>query len=304
MRRGDIRVAVLRIEGTNCEQETHDAFAMLGARPEMVHLNQLVREDIAEHQKRDLMDYDVAMFPGGFSSGDYVRAGAIFGARIKAALEKQLGRFITEGRPVGGICNGFQVLVEMGCLPGLEGQPLRPAAQPLGPPQAILGNNDSSNFECWPTLLRHDSRGKCAFTGLVPEGAVLRIPSAHAEGKLLFPAEREEEYLKALEENDQVVFRYADREGQLRGYPFNPNGSPGNIAGICNPEGNVFGLMPHPERVFFRTTHPDWTRARPVGPGDEGAEEPLGGLLGPNDPGPGDGRAIFESVLRYVEERF
>jgi phosphoribosylformylglycinamidine synthase len=114
----------------------------------------------------------------------------------------------------------------------------------------------------------------------------------------MFDMARLDEYLTVLQDNDQVVFRYVDRDGELAGYPFNPNGSPGNIAGICNPDGNVFGLMPHPERVFFRTTHPDWTR---TGLGAEGdaAMAPLGDF----DPGPGDGRRVFESVLRYVERK-
>ena len=138
------------------------------------------------------------------------------------------------------------------------------------------------------------------FTGLIERGRVLRIPSAHAEGKLMFPAERLNDYLDALEREDQVVFRYVDRDGEPAGYPFNPNGSPGDIAGICNPEGNVFGMMPHPERVFFRTTHADWTRAGEVD-APSVSEIPR---AGDGDTGAGDGRALFESVLRYVERRF
>ena len=111
------------------------------------------------------------------------------------------------------------------------------------------------------------------------------IPSAHAEGKLLFPINRQEEYLKKLEENDQVVFRYVDPEGNYAGYPWNPNGSISNIAGICNNHGTVFGMMPHPERTFYKHQHPDWTRAG------------LGNLMG-------DGQAIFGSVLDYISKRF
>jgi phosphoribosylformylglycinamidine synthase len=111
------------------------------------------------------------------------------------------------------------------------------------------------------------------------------IPSAHAEGKLLFPLEKQEQYLKTLEKNDQIVFRYVDPEGNYAGYPWNPNGSPLNIAGICNPQGTVFGMMPHPERTFYQHQHPNWTATG----------------LGNNT---GDGRAIFESVLAYISKKF
>jgi phosphoribosylformylglycinamidine synthase len=110
------------------------------------------------------------------------------------------------------------------------------------------------------------------------------IPSAHAEGKLLFPPEKADAIYRRLSENDQIVFKYVDPEGQYAGYPWNPNGSPHNIAGICNPAGNVLGMMPHPERVFHRFTHPDWTR----GYGSE----------------IGDGRVIFESVLEHICGKF
>ena len=109
------------------------------------------------------------------------------------------------------------------------------------------------------------------------------MPSAHAEGKFLFPLEKQDEYLQRLIDNDQVVFRYVDTQGNYASYPWNPNGSLYNIAAICNLEGNVFGMMPHPERVFYRYTHPDWTRVYKEN---------------------GDGKAIFESVLEYIRRKF
>lgn len=275
MKAKDVRVAIVRMEGSNCEEELHRAFAALGARPEFVHLNQLTGRCEAR-DRRSLDDYHLMMFPGGFSAGDYIRAGAIFAARFKAALQKDLGRFVEQGKPIGGFCNGFQIMVEMGLLPGLEG--------PVAPqPEAVLHINDSGHYECRPTLLKHTA--KSAFTGKVPKGKVLAIPSAHAEGKLLFPRGKEGRILRKLEENGQVVFRYVNDLGKPGGYPWNPNGSPGDLAGLANPQGTVFGLMPHPERAFWRWQHSDWTRT--------GRAE-----------GPGDGQAVFASVLSYVEKKF
>ncbi|MGQ9582045.1 MAG: phosphoribosylformylglycinamidine synthase subunit PurQ [Thermoplasmatota archaeon] len=275
---GDVRVCVLRIEGTNCEQEMHECFKRLGAQPELVHLKQLLGQDVTREERRELADFHCLMIPGGFSSGDYIRAGAILAARMKSALRYQLVEFVKRGCPVGGVCNGFQVLVEMGMLPGL-------ASTMTEAPEAALTTNESGRFECRPTYLRHESSGKCVFTSKIPKGKVLQIPCAHAEGKLLFPPEKQEEMMAELEAGDQVVFRFVDPEGNLAGYPWNPNGSPGNIAGICNKKGNVFGMMPHPERVFYRYQDPDWTRRG----GPKGA---------------GGGRAIFESVLDYICARF
>ncbi len=275
MKASQVKVCVLRIEGTNCEEESCLAFKRLGTKPEKVHLKQLTGTDVTAEEKRNLADYQILVLPGGFSAGDYVRAGAIFAARMKSRLAKDLVEFIKSGRPVLGICNGFQILVETGLLPAMSGIMTEI-------PEAVLGTNDSARFECRPTLLRKTNRSSCVFTSRISPEKMLLIPSAHAEGKLMFPLDRSKQIIKELEDNDQIVFKYVDPEGNLAGYPWCPNGSTDNIAGICNREGNVFGLMPHPERVFFRFTHPDWTRA---------------------PDGPGDGRAVFESVLDYVTRK-
>lgn len=271
MNRGDVRVAVLTIEGTNAETEMLHAFRAAGADAELVHLNQLIRDDLPDRDRRDLFDYHVLMIPGGFSSGDYVRAGAIFGARLRAALGDELVDFVEAGRAVGGVCNGFQVLVEAGLLPGLDGTI-------SDEPRACLALNDSGRFECRPSLLMRDAASP--FTSEVPRGRPLKIPSAHAEGNLVLPDGVYEE----LKANGQIAFRYVDPQGRHAGYPWNPNGSTGNVAGITNPEGNVFGMMPHPERACHGWLHGDWTR--------NGGD------------GPGDGASVFESVLGYVEDRF
>ncbi|MHC1636401.1 MAG: phosphoribosylformylglycinamidine synthase subunit PurQ [Candidatus Methanospirareceae archaeon] len=279
-----VRVCVLRIEGTNCEYETYLAFKRVGAFPEIVHLKQLIGA-VKEKERRRLRDYDLLVIPGGFSAGDYVRAGAIFAARIKGALREEIEEFIDFGKPILGICNGFQVLVEMGLLPGFE----------RGVQQVALTTNDSNRFECRPTLLKHENRGKCIFTRKIERGRILKMPCAHAEGKFFIEEAKRETYIKLLEENDQIVFRYVDPEGNYASYPWNPNGSVYNIAGICDPEGNIFGLMPHPERAFFEYMSGDWTRKRGRrGCGGEGKGE--------KEEWRGDGELIFESVVEYLSQ--
>ncbi len=277
MKTQDIRVAILRIEGTNCEDETARALSRLGAKPEIIHLKQLLGIDVSEKDKRKISDYQCLMIPGGFSAGDYVRSGAIFSARIKGALRKELEEFVEKGYPVGGICNGFQILVELGLLPALD------ETMPESP-TASLRQNESAKFECRHVYLKRENT-KCAWTKNIPEGKILEMPVAHGEGNFTLPAGLKEEQLKKLEENRQIVFRYSDASGDTgAGYPWNPNGSLSNIAGICNPKGNVFGMMPHPERVFDIWTH------------SVHEKEKAGNA--------GDGRAVFESVLEYIGEMF
>ncbi len=275
MKISQVKVCVLRIEGTNCEEEMFLSFKRLGAKPEKVHLKQLTGTDVTAEEKRSLSDYHILALPGGFSAGDYVRAGAIFAARMKSRLSGDLVDFVKSGKPVLGICNGFQILVELGLLPAMSGVM-------SDVPEAVLGTNDSARFECRPTLLKKVNRGSCVFTSKIPVDKISMIPSAHAEGKLMFSMENQAKILKELEDNDQVVFKYVDPDGNIAGYPWCPNGATDNIAGICNRDGTVFGMMPHPERVFFRYSHPDWTR---------------------NPDGPGDGRAFFESVLEYASRK-
>lgn len=266
MDREEIRVAVLRIEGTNCEDETVNAFRSFGVEAEAVHLKQFYSDMIRFEDQRSIFDYQCLVFPGGFSAGDYVRAGAIFSARVKSVLKKDLEEFIKAGYPILGICNGFQILVELGALPGFDED--KPISET---PQMALAINDSGRFECRPSLLKKES-SKCIFTKKLSK-EIVQIPVAHAEGKVVFQKDKEEEFVKMLKENEQIVFRYVDEKGNYAGYPWNPNGSYYNIAGICNILYNVFGLMPHPERVFFDYRRNSYS----------------------------DGYYIFESVIEYLE---
>jgi len=278
VKRSDVRVAVLLIEGTNCEDESVAFFRHLGSNAEKVHLKQLTG-DVPTELRRSLDAYDVLVLPGGFAAGDYVRAGAIFAARLRSRLAKDLVDFVKEGKPILGICNGFQVLVEAGLLPAL-------GSRMTDVPEAVLATNDSGHYECRPSFLKLENRGSCAFTGGLRRGQVVTYISSHAEGKFLLPKAREKQMLKELIDNDQIVFRFVDDRGKYGGYPWNPSGTTFNIAAVCNRDGNVFGVQPHPERCFFRQLRPDWTRR------DNG------------DPTYGDGKAIFDGALGYVEKRF
>jgi len=174
------------------------------------------------HEEKDLSGIDCVIVPGGFSYGDYLRAGAM--AKVSPITEA-IYEFAEKGGLVMGICNGFQILLESGLLPG-----------------AMLPNK-SLTFICKFVHLKVENN-QTPFTNLYEKGEVLRIPIAHAEGNYTCPPET----LKELEENGQVVVRYCSPEGEVSP-EFNPNGSLNNIAGICNKRGNVFGLMPHPERA-------------------------------------------------------
>jgi phosphoribosylformylglycinamidine synthase I len=279
------KICVLRIEGTNCELETWLSFKRLGAAAEIVHLKQLIGA-VKGRERRKLKDYDLLVIPGGFSSGDYIRAGAILAARIKGALGKEVDDFICGGNPVLGICNGFQVLVEMGLLPGF-------AHKGIEMQQAVLATNDSARFECRPVFLKHENRGNCVFTKGIERGRILKMPCAHAEGKFYIDETKSEEYLQLLEENDQIVFRYTDPEGSYASYPRNPNGSVDNIAGICNPEGTILGLMPHPERAFYTFMDSEWTR-RTRG---------WHNTMGKTREVYGDGKMLFEAVLNHLRSK-
>ncbi len=271
MKRENMSVCILRVGGTNCDAETQRAFRELGVCAEVVHANELTK-------RRSIMLYDVLVFPGGFSYGDYVRAGAIWAKWILAKMGKELRAFVSEGRPVLGICNGFQVLVEAGLLPAFDGLSVYP--------EAALAVNVPPGYNCRWVNVKHVSRGNCVFTRDVPNDAVLRIPVAHGEGRFLFSAEKEQMFLKKLVDNDQLVFRYCDENGEFadRVFPTNPNGSFYDIVGICDPSGTVFGLMPHPERAFYGWQQPDWTCERRLSKY-------------------GDGKLIFESLINYLEKK-
>jgi len=245
---GKTRVMILRAAGTNCDHETAFAFQEAGAKTELVHINQLVRGD------KDLKDYQILAIPGGFTYGDDIASGKILANELKYKLEDDIRRFITKGKLIIGICNGFQILVKAGLLPNLNGDFQM---------ETTLTLNDSARFEDRWVYLKNMS-SKCVWTkGLA--GSIIYLPVAHGEGKFIA---RDGNILGILDTEGLIVFKYTDRDGNFSGYPVNPNGSAENIAGICDQTGRIFGLMPHPERHIRYTQHPRWTREEPKKEGD------------------------------------
>lgn len=162
------KVCVLRIEGTSCEDETAEALRTVGAAPELVHLN-MMKKDASSKVKRNLEDYDMLVIPGGASAGDYLRAGSLFAARIKEIMGDEVKKFVTAEKPVIGIGNGFQVLVEMGLLPAFD-------EVMSESPAAALCLNDSAKNECRHTILRNDNDGNCRFLSEIPKGSLVSFP--------------------------------------------------------------------------------------------------------------------------------
>jgi phosphoribosylformylglycinamidine synthase subunit PurQ / glutaminase len=238
-----VNVMVLRAPGSNCDQETAFAFQQAGAATSLVHINQLVR-----HERR-LADYQVLVIPGGFTYGDDIAAGRVLANELRVKLGEDINRFVADGGLILGICNGFQVMAKAGILPDVRRQ--------IGP-KLTLTNNDSGKFECRWVHLRSERSSPCVFTEGIES---MYLPVAHGEGKLVTD-------IRGLREINIVLY-YADASGNIgAGYPHNPNGSMNNIAGVCDPTGRIFALMPHPERHIRFTQHPQWTRRKPKEFGD------------------------------------
>jgi len=248
------KVLVLRAAGTNCDPETAHAFERFGARAEVLHVNRLLE------QPEQLLEHHLLALPGGFAYGDDAGAGAVLAAELGTRLSEPLRRFLDEGGLVLGICNGFQALVRLGLLPGLD--------DVIGQPEVALTDNDSHKYEDRWVRLGIASR-RCVFVGDMPEP---ELPLAHGEGKLLT---RNDDVRRRLVAEDRIVFRYVDASGRpTQDYPANPNGAELAVAGLTDRTGRVLGLMPHPERALFGWHHPDWTR-RPGAVPDWGHGAPI-----------------------------
>jgi len=273
-----VKALVLTGYGLNCDYETHYSLKLAGAHPERVHINELFSGP-GNGTGVSLDNYHILVLGGGFSWADDHGAGVIMAARLRYNIGEEIEEFIRKGKLIIGICNGFQALVNLGLLPGLDGD--------YRSREVALTYNDSGNFvDTWIKLkVREDT--VCIFTRGI---STLELPVRHGEGKFY----AKQEIIDRLTEKNQVVVQYADKEGNpAQGrWPFNPNGSLYDVAGICDSTGRIFGVMPHPEAYNHYTNHPAWVIKREelarMGKGIEREE--------------GEGVTIFRNAVEYMRE--
>ena len=255
------RVLLLRAPGTNCDIETAFAFEAVGATVTSVHINQLIETPSLG------ANCQILCFPGGFSYGDDIAAGRIFAQRMKVHLVDLINEMRGEDRLVLGICNGFQVMMRLGIFFPSE----------VENPPATLALNAHGRFEDRWVHLKNVSSNSIFLRDIDS----MYLPMAHAEGRF---AVRDAATMETLKANGQLGLRYSQADGSTSDepleFPANPNGAQFNVAGISDPTGRVFGLMPHPERHFDPTHHPFWTRRK---------EQPVHG----------EGRKMFENAVSY-----
>lgn len=258
-------VLILHAPGTNRDREAAWAVSAAGGDPRIVQVDALLSGEVR------LADHRMLLLPGGFSYGDDLGAGKLWAVALREGLSDQLAAFVAAGRPVLGICNGFQALVKAGLLPGVDGPVASAEAQSV-----TLHRNDTARFECRWVWLRAEPDSPCVFTRTLGD-TLIHCPIAHGEGKVVARDDAARERIGAL---GLAALRYVQPDGSPAVYPFNPNGSEGDIAGLTNPAGNVLGLMPHPEDHIVPTQHPQHHRG-------------IGGQLG---------LALFTAGIRYAAQ--
>lgn len=250
------RILILSGDGINCERETARAFALAGGDPEIIHIN-----DLFEAPNR-ILDYQAMALPGGFSFGDDLGSGQVLALKLELRLGDTFRKFVEAEKPVIGICNGFQTLTKLGLLP-----------EPFSERTMALARNEQGCFiDRWVDL-EVDEKSPCIWTKEVDE-KTLTLPIRHGEGRVVFCAGQEETIHRALSVAGQVPLRYRE----------SVNGSHGRIAGICDPKGLVFGLMPHPEAAVSLLQHPQSTRF-------------------PHRTAEGPGFKVFKNCMRFLKER-
>ena len=255
-----VKSIVLRAAGINCDLETEHALELAGAEARRVHINRIIED------KSALDEFQIIVFPGGFSYGDDVAAGKILANQIVHHLYDSVQKFIDDGKLVLGICNGFQVLVKAGILPGDNSS---------GKQETVtITYNDSGKFEDRWVYLAPQTE-KCIF---IESGRQIYLPVAHGEGKVVT---KDTDTLEKLKADGHVAFKYVDKNGKEGDYPINPNGSVDSIAGLTDTTGRVLGLMPHPERHVRPTQHPHWSR-----------------LKNKQD---SDGMTMFDNAVKYIQ---
>ncbi len=254
-----VKVCILQSDGTNCDNELFYAFKKFGGNPKFVHVNEL------RNGSKSLRDFQVLALPGGFSYGDDIASGKILAVELMSFLKGEIAKFRDKGGIIIGICNGFQTLIRTGLLPFGK----------MGVMDATLATNDSGHFECrWIKLKLEKS--KCVF---LKEGSNIGWFSVnHGEGKFFSSPD----IIKKVEDKNLVTFRYVNEKGNsTQEYPQNPNGSLNAIAGVVDPTGRIFGMMPHPEKFVDITQYPNWRREK---------------ITKPN------GAFIFEEMVNYIKE--
>ena len=304
-----VKAIVLRAAGINCDMETEYALELAGAKAERVHINRIIED------KSALDEYQIIVFPGGFSYGDDVAAGKILANQIVHHLYEPIQKFIDDGKLVLGICNGFQALVKAGILPGrdekLATEDTESFKSEIRSTKSETNSNDQNskyktNYELRTTnqfvTITYNDSGKfedrwvylapqterCIF---IERGRGIYLPVAHGEGKVVT---KDKATLEKLKSEGHIAFKYVDKNGKEGEYPVNPNGSVDSIAGLTDATGRVLGLMPHPERHVRPTQHPHWSRLYRIrGRRDEGRET--------RD---SDGMTIFANAVRFVQENF
>ena len=253
------KALILSGYGINCEHESRYAFEKSGGVADIVHINRII-----ENPKM-LEEYNLLVFPGGFSFGDDLGSGKVFANKLKYRLHDPIKDFVNSNKLVIGICNGFQMLVKLGILPSADFRQ-----------KVTLAANDSGKFEDRWVFLKINQASPCLFTTGMD---YLLLPVRHGEGKFIAP----DDVMKEIEEKNLIAMQYVDRYGKPADYPYNPNGSMQNIAGICDETGGIFGLMPHPEAFNIPQNCPYW---------------PFGGVKDAS------GLKIFKNAVKYLTEKF
>lgn len=254
------RTLVLRAPGVNCDEETKYAFELAGAKAERIHIQRIIE------QPSILAGFQIFCLPGGFSFGDDIAAGRILAVNLRTRLGDTLAQFRDRGGLILGICNGFQALLQTGLLLGPDPK--------TGAIPATLALNEIGRFQDRWVHLKVQP-GRCVF---FQREQILTLPVAHGEGNFVVS---DADTLTQLQAQGRIVVRYVDADGREGGYPINPNGSMGNVAGICDETGRVFAMMPHPERHVSPLQHPRWTRRV-------------------HQPAEGDGLELFRGAVNHV----
>ena len=254
--------------GLNCEAESAHAWTLAGAAPVRLHLNDLIAAP------RKLADFAGLMFIGGFSYGDHMGSGHVFAHRLRHRLQEPLARFVADGKLILGVCNGFQIMTKLGLVPGLDGDYFSQTV--------ALTHNDCGAFQNFWVDLMFEPGSPCVFTRNLRR---MPMPIRHGEGKLYVG---DAALLEKLEQLKCVPCRYAHPAtgAPTMDFPHNPNGSVNSIAGLCDPTGRIFGLMPHPEAYLFPENHPRWDINKLAAPLPE----------------QGLGLALFTNAVSYLQQ--